>query len=68
MADMAMDGKELLGTLKIEIRWPRTFGFRMRLTAALIWLAGCVSPIKIEAEVIDREQQKRESSDRNDGS
>jgi hypothetical protein len=55
MAEAALDGKAALASLVIKIRWPRAFGFRLRLTAALIWLAGCVSPVEIYAEVIDGE-------------
>jgi len=51
--EMTVEGKELLSSLRIKIRWPRTFGVRMRVTAALLWLAGCISPIAIDAKVVE---------------
>lgn len=55
MAELHIEGKQLLSSTTIKIRWPRAFGIRMRITAALLWLAGCVSPIEIDAEVIERD-------------
>ena len=56
MAELKADGKELLESVTISIRWPRAFGFRMWLTARLIAIAGIVSPVTIEADVIEAEE------------
>lgn len=59
MAEMNVNGKDLLQSLTISLRMPRAFGFRMRLTAAILALAGKVSPVEIEAEVIEGAKQLR---------
>jgi hypothetical protein len=56
-SEMTIDGKERLSTWTIKIRWPRAFGFRMWLTTMLILAAGQVSPVKIDAVIVDDEAQ-----------
>jgi len=52
MAEAVVDGKEILSSLSIQIRWPRAFGFRVWLTSRILSLAGMVSPIEIDAELV----------------
>jgi hypothetical protein len=53
MAEAVLDGKEALASLVIKIRWPRTFGFRMWLTARLLDAVAFVSPVTMDAQIID---------------
>jgi hypothetical protein len=53
MAEAVLDGKEALASLVIKIRWPRTLGFRMWLTARLLDAVAFVSPVGMDAQIID---------------
>jgi hypothetical protein len=53
MAEVQIDGKELMQQITISLRMPPAFGFRMWLTARILALAGIVSPVQIEAEIHD---------------
>lgn len=54
-SEMTIDGGELLNTLQIKIRWPRAFGFRMWLTVQVLRLAGFISPVEMDADLLDRD-------------
>ncbi|NLS07622.1 hypothetical protein HGP14_30630 [Rhizobium sp. P32RR-XVIII] len=51
MAEAMIDGRKVLEELRITIRWPMAFGFRMWLTARILSLAGLVSPVEIDADI-----------------
>jgi hypothetical protein len=51
MAELTIQGKDMMQELKITISWPKTLGFRMWLTRKIIAFAGFVSPIKIDADI-----------------
>lgn len=55
--EMTVEGKELLSSLTIKIRWPRGFWFRLRIAAALLWLVDWVSPVGIDPEIVHGEDQ-----------
>ncbi|MDX0973548.1 hypothetical protein GOL21_28160 [Sinorhizobium medicae] len=59
MAEMTVNGKEVLQNLTISVCMPYAFGFRMRLTTAILALARKVSPVELEAEVIEGAKQLR---------
>jgi hypothetical protein len=62
MTESTIDGRKLLETIKVEIRWPRAFGFRMWLTRQIIGLAGLVSPIVIDADVRSEREDETDAS------
>jgi hypothetical protein len=62
MAEATIDGKQVLSAIKIEIRWPRTFGFRMWLTRQFIALAGLISPVAIDADIKAEAQGEPDAS------
>lgn len=53
MAEVKLDGGELMDQLTISLRMPRAFGFRMWIAGRLIALARAVSLVPIEARISD---------------
>lgn len=44
--------------LKLRVSMPRAFGLRMWMTSQALRIAGLVSPIDMEIEVIDKKSEK----------
>ncbi|MGM4909134.1 hypothetical protein [Rhizobium sp. 768_B6_N1_8] len=55
MAEVKLDGGELVEHLTISLTMPRAFGPRLWVVGRLIWLAGLISPVKIDAKLIDNQ-------------
>jgi hypothetical protein len=53
MAEVKLDGSELMESLTITLRMPKAFGPRMWLVGWLIRLARFISPVRVEAQIID---------------
>lgn len=53
MAEAKLDAGELMDSLTITLKMPRAFGPRMWLVGRLIRLAAFISPVKVEAKLID---------------
>ena len=62
MAEANIDGKEMLTSLTIRIRWPPAFGVRMWLTRQLIALAGLASPVEIDAAIQSEPESEPDAS------
>jgi hypothetical protein len=50
---MVIDGREVVQGIKLVVRMPRAFGFRMWLTTKLLGLVAVVSGCTVEIEVDD---------------
>lgn len=55
MAEVKLDAGELTDSLTTTLKMPRAFGPRMWLVGRLIRLAAFISPVKVEAELVDTE-------------
>jgi hypothetical protein len=53
MADVKFNAGELMESLTITISMPKAFGLRMWVVGRLIRLVAFVSPVKIEAKLVD---------------
>ena len=53
MAEVKFNADELTESLTITIRMPKAFGPRMWAVGRLIRLAAFISPVKIEAKLVD---------------
>ncbi len=53
MAEMTIDGKQIVDKLTLSIRLPRAFGLRNWLTLRLLAVAGWVSPVPLEVGLLD---------------
>ena len=51
MAEVKLDGSELMESLTITLRMPKAFGLRMWLVGRLIAVARVISPVTIKAIV-----------------
>ena len=56
MVEVKLDGRELMESLTLRLSMPRAFGARMRIVGFLIRLAGAISPVRVEAKLIDADE------------
>jgi hypothetical protein len=56
MAEVKLDASEVMESLSIRLTMPKAFGPRMWVAGRLIWLARLISPVKIEAKVVDGDE------------
>jgi len=49
--EITVDGRDLMASLRIGVRLPRTFGIRMTIATCLFSLAGWVSGTNVAVEV-----------------
>ncbi|WP_275790537.1 hypothetical protein [Pararhizobium gei] len=57
--EIAIDGNELLRTLRIGVKMPRMFGPRMTFATWLLTLAGWVSGTNVVVEVDDESEGEK---------
>jgi len=56
MAEVKLDAGQLMDSLTITLSMPKAFGLRMWLVGRLIRVAALISPVKVEAKLIDTDQ------------
>lgn len=51
MAEITIDGRDLMQSIKVGVRMPRAFGFRMWVATQLFRMAGVASGMSVSVEV-----------------
>jgi len=59
LGEIAIDGNELLGSIRIGVRMPRAFGLRMWIATCFFRLAGWASGMNVVVEVGDADATDR---------
>lgn len=57
-SEVTFDGSELMSELRLSIRMPRAFGFRMWVVRQLLAVIGWVSPVTLDVDVVDAKQSE----------
>jgi len=58
--DLVIDGREVMSSIRIDVRLPRAFGMRMTIATYLFQLAGWVSGASVEIGADDDDDHPTE--------